>query len=160
MRTIDAWFEAYGESHQNEHNKLIHWICIPLIVLSLLGLVWELRLPWGSLGEWANASLVVLLFVWLFTVRLSWSLSVGVALVSALFMGILYGVNQLALMPLWQLSLIVFALAWIGQFIGHKIEGAKPSFFEDLQFLLIGPLWLLGFIYRRLGIPYSRQDKA
>ena len=45
-------------------------------------------------------------------------------------------------------------LAWIGQFIGHKIEGEKPSFFEDLQFLLIGPAWLLGAIYQKLGIRY------
>ena len=48
----------------------------------------------------------------------------------------------------------IFVLAWIGQFIGHKIEGEKPSFFEDLQFLLIGPDWLLGAIYQKLGIRY------
>ena len=48
----------------------------------------------------------------------------------------------------------VFILAWIGQFIGHKIEGKKPSFFEDIQFLLIGPAWLLSFIYKKLGIKF------
>ena len=52
----------------------------------------------------------------------------------------------------WRLSLAIFIVAWIGQFIGHKIEGKKPSFFEDLQFLLIGPAWLLSFIYNKLGI--------
>jgi uncharacterized membrane protein YGL010W len=46
--------------------------------------------------------------------------------------------------------LAVFAIAWLGQFIGHKVEGAKPSFFKDLQFLLIGPLWLLSYVYQRL----------
>ena len=51
-------------------------------------------------------------------------------------------------------SLIIFVIAWIGQFIGHKIEGKKPSFFEDIQFLLIGPAWLLSFIYNKLGIKY------
>ena len=48
----------------------------------------------------------------------------------------------------------VFIVAWIGQFIGHAIEGRKPSFFEDVKFLLVGPAWLLHFIYRRAGIPY------
>ena len=43
---------------------------------------------------------------------------------------------------------MVFVLAWIGQFIGHLIEGKRPSFFKDLQFLLIGPAWLMAFVYR------------
>jgi uncharacterized membrane protein YGL010W len=42
----------------------------------------------------------------------------------------------------------------VGQFIGHKIEGKKPSFFKDILFLLIGPLWLLSFIYKKVGISY------
>ena len=48
----------------------------------------------------------------------------------------------------------IFIVSWIGQFIGHKIEGVKPSFFEDIQFLLIGPAWLLSFIYNKFGIKY------
>ena len=50
--------------------------------------------------------------------------------------------------------LILFVAAWIGQFIGHRIEGKKPSFFKDILFLLVGPLWILAFLYRRLGIRY------
>ena len=57
-------------------------------------------------------------------------------------------------MPLWLFSLFVFVVAWIGQFVGHKIEGKKPSFFEDLQFLLIGPAWLMHFLYKKAGISY------
>jgi uncharacterized membrane protein YGL010W len=56
--------------------------------------------------------------------------------------------------PLWVISLIIFFVAWIGQFYGHKVEGKKPSFLKDIQFLLIGPAWLMHFIYKRLGIPY------
>ena len=54
---------------------------------------------------------------------------------------------------IWKLSMLIFIFACIGQFIGHKIEGQKPSFFEDIQFLLIGPAWLLSFIYKKLGVP-------
>jgi uncharacterized membrane protein YGL010W len=55
---------------------------------------------------------------------------------------------------LWLTSVTIFAVAWIGQFIGHAIEGKRPSFLEDLQFLLIGPLWLLAAAYRKIGVSY------
>jgi uncharacterized membrane protein YGL010W len=50
--------------------------------------------------------------------------------------------------------LLIFILAWVGQFIGHKIEGMKPSFFQDLQFLLVGPMWLMHFVFKKLGLRY------
>ena len=50
--------------------------------------------------------------------------------------------------------LLIFIIAWVGQFIGHKIEGQKPSFFEDIQFLLIGPAWIISFIYKKMGINF------
>ena len=61
-------------------------------------------------------------------------------------------INRISPFPLWQVCLLLFVLAWIGQFYGHKVEGKKPSFLKDLQFLLIGPAWLMNFIYKRLGI--------
>ena len=57
-------------------------------------------------------------------------------------------------MPVLPASTAIFVVAWIGQFVGHKIEGKKPSFFEDLRFLLIGPLFVLSFLYRRLNFGY------
>ena len=87
-------------------------------------------------------------------VRLSPQLAVGMLLVWLLMAGMLRFVGSYAPLPLWAVCLIIFVLAWIGQFWGHKVEGKKPSFLKDLQFLLIGPLWLLHFIYRRLGWQY------
>jgi uncharacterized membrane protein YGL010W len=54
----------------------------------------------------------------------------------------------------WMVYFSVFIITWIFQFIGHTIEGQKPSFLKDLQFLLIGPIWLLGFILKKIGIKY------
>lgn len=51
-------------------------------------------------------------------------------------------------------SIALFVLAWMGQFVGHQIEGKKPSFFDDVRFLLIGPLFVLSFLYRRLRVAY------
>ena len=138
---IDALFARYGESHRNATNKLIHWICVPLITWSLLGLLWAANPLFAYL-------LIAVAIV--FYLRLSVTIAIGMLAVVALMVYplVLLGPNVLVV------SIAVFVLAWIGQFIGHKIEGVKPSFFEDLKFLLVGPAWLLGFVYRRLGIDY------
>ncbi|MHB8570343.1 MAG: Mpo1-like protein, partial [Metallibacterium sp.] len=49
---------------------------------------------------------------------------------------------------------VVFVLAWIGQFIGHAIEGQRPSFLTDLAYLLIGPAWLVSKLLKRARIAY------
>ncbi len=147
-KTVQDWLDEYGESHQNPINKSIHWICVPLIMLSLIGLLWHI--PGNSI---INLGTIFIVFACIYYLRMSFVMFIGM-----LFVGVLlvYGVQYLETLPypLWKTSLIIFIIAWIGQFIGHKIEGQKPSFFQDIQFLLIGPLWLLGFIYRKLGIKY------
>jgi uncharacterized membrane protein YGL010W len=160
MRKIDRLLAEYGESHQNATNKAIHWICVPLIFLSIMGLIWSIPqgfltqladAPLNAFINWATLILVLVLFYYL---RLSVSLFFGMLLLVGVFVAITYWVDQSQVAPLWLVSLIIFALAWIGQFYGHKVEGKKPSFFKDLQFLLIGPAWLMHFIYKKLNIPY------
>jgi len=141
MRKIDELFGRYGESHRNPTNKAIHWICVPLITWSLLAALWA----WTPLAVYVLIALAVVFYI-----SLSLPIAIGMLVVSALMVLTLTIVTE----HLLTLSLVVFVIAWIGQFIGHKIEGKKPSFFEDIKFLLIGPAWLLGFVYRRLGIAY------
>lgn len=155
MKTADEWFAEYGESHQDHTNKIIHWICVPAIVFSLVGLLWSLPRPefFAAISPWLNWGTLFIVLAMLYYAFLSWQLALGMIIVSAL---VVFGNTALTQLdtPLWQVSLGIFVIAWIGQFIGHKIEGKKPSFFKDIQFLLIGPIWLLGFIYRKLGIRY------
>jgi uncharacterized membrane protein YGL010W len=159
MKTTDQWLSEYGESHQNHTNKLVHWVCVPLIMFSIIGLLWSIPFPFASSLEapfshffnWGTLFLLLALFFYL---RLSFTMFLGMLLIaSAMAIGN-YMLSQNTFLPLWTVSLIIFTAAWIGQFIGHKIEGKKPSFFKDLQFLLIGPAWLLSFIYKKIGIPY------
>lgn len=156
MLTIEQWLDEYDKSHKNRINKILHWICVPLIVLSLLGILWSIPIPLGidNLLFSPNWALVFIVFVLIYYFLLSVKLGIGMLLVSAAMIIILEALSGLPI-PLWLISLVVFILAWTGQFIGHKFEGKSPSFFKDLQFLLIGPLWLLSFIYRKLGISYS-----
>jgi len=158
-RKIDELLSEYGESHQDETNKTIHWICVPLIFFSIIGLLASLpsSMVQSVLGDgnpYANWAGVAMIFVIVYYVSLSIPLSIGMMLFGVLCLIAANAIVRLDIAPLWLVSLIIFALAWIGQFYGHKVEGKKPSFLKDVQFLLIGPAWLMHFVYKKLGIPY------
>ena len=155
-KCADQWFEEYGECHQNFTNKVLHWICIPAIVFSLVAMLWSIPVPEfiSRQAPWFNWSYVLLLVSSIFYLRLSMSLGIGMVLFWGLIIGGIVLCQRMGAQNIPRMALVVFVVAWIGQFVGHKIEGKKPAFIDDLKFLLIGPLWLLGFIYRRLGIRY------
>lgn len=159
MKNIDQWFEEYGECHQNKTNKLIHFVCVPMIYFSIIGLLSGipslslLKLLPDFLSGYAHFGTLLLPFVMLFYLRLSVAITLGMMIFSLICLWVIYLIS-ISGIKVWQFSLIVFVLAWIGQFYGHNAEGKKPSFFKDLQFLLIGPAWILGFVYRRFRISY------
>lgn len=147
-KSIYDWFKEYAESHQNTVNKRIHWICVPVIFFSIVCLLSTL-----SLGDNITVATLAMLAVTVFYVRLSPKLSLGLVLFYWICLWGAEALKQLPI-PLWQSAIILFVLAWVGQFYGHHVEGKKPSFLKDLQFLLIGPAWLMGFVYQRLGIKF------
>lgn len=152
MRTLNQWLDEYGESHKNETNKLIHWICVPAIFFSVIGLLYGVKLPVFIGDIQLNLAFIVTAFAMIFYMSLTKTLWIGMLLFTLLCLGICYGIEKSNALPLWLFCLIIFIIAWIGQFFGHKIEGKKPSFLKDLVFLLIGPAWLMSFIYKRVGI--------
>jgi uncharacterized membrane protein YGL010W len=155
MRTVSDWLGEYGASHENPTNKLLHWICVPLIVLTVFGLLWSLPVPelFASISPWMNWATVFAGAALLYYLALSPALAAGVLVAFALLLLVTQWLATLP-WPLWVTSLTIFVVAWIGQFIGHAVEGKRPSFFKDVQFLLIGPLWLLAAAYRRIGLSY------
>lgn len=155
MKTVDQWLGEYGESHQNHTNKLLHWICVPAIVISLAGMLWTVPVPavFRGISPWLNWTTLLLGAGVLYYFAMSWSLALGMVLFATLVVLCVAGLESLP-GSLLAISMGLFVVAWIGQFIGHHYEGKRPSFFKDLQFLMIGPLWLLSFIYRQLGIRY------
>jgi len=140
-RPVDRLFARYSESHRHPANKAIHWVCVPLITWSLLAMLWVA----APAAAYVFIAAALVFYAWL-----SLPIAFGMLGVTALMVWSLtvLGASTLAV------AVAVFVLAWIGQFIGHRIEGKKPSFFEDVKFLLVGPAWLLGFVYRRLRIAY------
>ncbi len=152
MPTIQQWLSQYGESHQNDTNKTIHWICVPVIFFSVVGFLYGIKLPFFIGGHKMNVAIIGLALLIVYYFSLSKTLWVGMFLFGSICLLICHFIELLFPISLWMLSLILFSAAWIGQFYGHKVEGKKPSFFKDLQFLMIGPAWLMSFIYQRLGI--------
>ena len=151
MRPLDAWLDAYGESHRNPVNKTIHRIAVPIIALDILGFLH--LVPTAAVAGWLPpASWLLVAAAIAFYVRLSPTLALGMMLLALPSMAALDA--GLAALGTWALPtlVVVFGVAWAAQFVGHALEGKKPSFFEDVQFLLIGPLWLLADAYRRLGL--------
>ncbi|OED50985.1 hypothetical protein ACH42_00380 [Endozoicomonas sp. (ex Bugula neritina AB1)] len=141
MKDLNQWLQAYGESHQHPKNKLIHWVCVPAILFSIIGLLWSLS---------PISTLVLMGLSLFFYYRLSLRLTIAMAVIFAFSLIISHLLADYLLIS----SLVIFFVAWLFQFIGHNIEGKKPSFFEDLQFLLIGPLWCLAFLFRKFRISY------
>jgi len=153
MKTQKQWFDEYALSHQNKTNQLIHYICVPLIFFSIVGLFMSIpskgienliKINNPILENWATLILFVLLF---FYIKLSFSTFLRMLLFSLICLVGNYYLSDI--IPLLYASLAIFVVAWIGQFYGHKLEGKKPSFFKDLQFLLIGPAWVFEKISKK-----------
>ena len=153
-RPIDRWFASYSDDHRNHANQLIHVVAVPAILWSVIALLWCIPVPmtWFSAGLWAALAMFA---AWMFYYRASRPLGFGMLVVFLLMTWlsrwIYYAQGTQALLTI---AIAVFVVAWIAQFVGHKFEGRKPSFFTDLTYLLIGPAWVLAKLYRKLGWRY------
>ena len=152
MKTLEDWLDAYAVSHQNKTNKLIHYFCVPAIYFSIVGLL--MSIPLGILSKvniqepiLINWAVVVLIPVFIFYARLSLKVAFLILFFSAIFVFSNYQISIIA--NLWVVSIVIFAIAWIFQFYGHHLEGKKPSFLKDIQFLLIGPAWILNALFKK-----------
>jgi uncharacterized membrane protein YGL010W len=153
MKTLNQWFEEYAVSHQNPKNKRIHYVCVPAIFFSIVGLL--LSIPSGMIGNLLglkmpiieNWAFVVVVLLLVFYIRLSVAMAFKMFLFSMICLVLNFYIGQI--ISLWVFSIDVFLLAWIGQFYGHEIEGKKPSFVKDLQFLLIGPAWVIDNVFSK-----------
>ena len=151
MRTFDQWMSEYEVSHRNPVNKKIHMVCVPVILFTVIGFLWCIPRP-AFFGEnpfinWATITCATWL---IFYLTLNFKMFLGMLVQMLVMFVITQKIYETGI--LLPLSAIVFVIAWIGQFYGHKIEGKKPSFINDIFFLLIGPLWVTRYLYNRIGI--------
>lgn len=154
QRPVDRWFSSYSGDHQNVINQKIHLVAVPAILWTVVALLWCIPVfgTWFKSGIW---SALAMFAAWMFYNRMSRSLGLGML---AIFIAMAWLTRWLegllGLRNLFWLALGMFVVAWIAQFIGHKLEGRKPSFLTDLTYLLIGPAWVLAKFYRVMGWRY------
>lgn len=151
MRTFNEWMDEYSVSHRHPTNQLIHKICVPLIMFTAIGFLWCIPIPeffrQVPFLNWATLTMIGCL---IFYFTLNFTMFIGMKIQAIVMCVVAHYLYQTGF--LLQICAIVFVLAWIGQFWGHKIEGKKPSFLQDIVFLLIGPLWVTRFLYKKIGI--------
>ena len=151
MRDMQSWLDSYSGDHQNPTNQRLHWLCVPPIVWSVIALLWTIPVPasFARPGAWAVLVMVLAFYwYWKHSRRLAAALLITFALLG-LLTNLLF--VELGAASLRWLAIGVFVVAWIGQFIGHKFEGRRPSFLTDLSYLLIGPAWLMAKLLRKMG---------
>ena len=146
MKTIQEWFDEYSESHQDPTNKLMHWVCVPTIYFSIIGILANFSVLLAAL---------VFILALIFYARLDVVLAIAMATLTLVMAWLIF------LLPKgFGLYISLFVLAWIGQFYGHKVEGKKPSFFKDLQFILIGPIWCLDAYLGKVSAKWEIRHKT
>ncbi len=146
MKTINEWLNEYSESHQDKANKAIHWVCVPAILFSIIGILAHFS---------ALFTVLILVLTFIFYARLDLVLAVAMAVLLVVMAWLIF------ILPVGiGFYIAVFVLAWIGQFYGHKVEGKKPSFFKDLQFLLIGPVWCMDAYLGKLIPKWKKRQKS
>lgn len=164
MRSLAQFLSDYGDSHQNNFNQWVHIVCVPAIVFSTLGLLWLIPIGnWlgltGTAGEWVNGATLLAAISGLVYLRLS----IGVFVLMAGWFAVSALIIQSVIAVGWSLfwtSLVVWIAAWALQVYGHKIEGKKPSFVEDLVFLLIGPIFVSIEFASKLGVPVPYAQRS
>jgi len=150
MKSLQQWLDEYAESHQNKTNKRIHLVCVPAIFYAVYLLLYCIDIP--SKNILYNVANIVYFLCLSFWFRLEVKLGLYFLLIGILMTWITYQLERLLdekVTSLFFTAVFVFTIGWIFQFIGHKIEGKKPSFAKDLQFLLIGPAWILHSLISR-----------
>jgi len=143
MNTLQDYLLEYSESHTHPINRGIHWVAVPVILFCAIGLLWIIPTPTTWQAYWGlNFGSIAMLASLLYYFRLSPPYALGMLVVFVLIIGAIR-LMESAQLPMVSILTMAFIVAWVFQFIGHEIEGKRPSFFRDVQFLLIGPLWLL-----------------
>ncbi|MBS1618833.1 MAG: DUF962 domain-containing protein [Bacteroidetes bacterium] len=155
MRPLRDWLHEYALSHSNPTNKIVHFICVPLIYFTVMAFLYCVPLYTFSGGFTLTLAHVAFVLISIYYLMLSVPLAIGMILYSIICLLASMGIQAASGGYLGYISLAIFCTAWVFQFWGHGVEGKKPSFFKDLQFLLIGPMWVLKSVLWKVGVNVS-----
>jgi uncharacterized membrane protein YGL010W len=153
VREVERLINKYGESHTNAINIMIHAIAVPAIYFVTIGLLWSIPVPEFMQAMKITFAHVLAIPTLYYYFKLSGPIGAAMTLLTLAAFGIIKLLIMLQL-SVWMVSLGLFVVMWVLQFIGHHVEGKKPSFFKDLRYLLIGPAWWWVHWLKRMNISY------
>ena len=155
-RPVDVVLEEYNSFHTNPTNRIINYICIPLVSFGILAFVWSIPFPklefLGKNQTFINWASFVVAFALYYYLRLSPMLSYLMLFLLGVFSYVIVSLEHTFVLA--QIGLLLFVLGNIGQLIGYKKEGRRPVFAQDFKFMLIAPMWLFSLILKRFKIRY------
>ena len=155
MRPADEWLQQYSRHHADGADQLLHRLMIPLLVTSVVGLLWAIPVPttFREATPVLNWGTIFLMAAIVYYFILSISLAFGALPIIASVVWAVMWLDRLSY-PLWMSSAALLITAWMGLRVSHRSPGLRPSLIGDLQYVMLGPVWLVSALYRRLGIPY------
>lgn len=148
MRNLEQQITQYAAYHRDKRNIATHFVGVPMIVFAvILALV-----PWTING--VNVALIALVIAAIYYLFLD--LVLGTAMLASLFVGYLLSMYLHARLgssgTTLALAAVIFVVGWVIQFLGHKFEGVKPAFTDDVMGLVIGPLFVMTELFFILGM--------
>ena len=136
MQSVEALFADYASYHQTAGNKTFHRLGIPMIMLSLIGMLTQVPL-FDAATVRVDLAMILIAASSAYYFVIEWRLAMAMIAISIAF----YFIG--AAIPFW-INVALFVLGWIFQFIGHRVyEHKNPAFFRNFVHLLVGPLWIL-----------------
>ena len=153
-RSIDLHLARYADQYGGAHGRRIHGIAGFAILWSLVALLWCIPVP-GTLAQTGIWAALAMFFAWSYCYRLSRPLGLGMLAVFFVF-GCLCRLLEMRLgltARLWT-AVAVLVAGSIALFAGFRIEGRRPGWLTAPPGLLVGPLWVLASLYRRMGWKY------
>lgn len=155
MNETDGWLHRYEETHSDLTNPAVYWAAVPMVVLGTVGLLWSLPIPdaffeISPLMNWGTAFLMA-------TAVYYFIISVSLAIGMLPFIIGVAGINMWldgSDFSLLRVSIGLLLAGIIGLWLGHRNQNSIRPVLDDLQFMMIGPAWLLSVLYKRIGIPF------
>jgi uncharacterized membrane protein YGL010W len=146
MRNIQEQLTQYAAYHRDRRNIATHFVGVPVIVFSAVLALSQVMIGPVHLG-WIGILVASIYYFWLDRplgfAMLMFLLACGV--VSSLISMKTSGMTALIL------AIVLFSGGWVVQFIGHKYEGMKPAFTDDIMGLIIGPLFVMAEVFFHFG---------
>ncbi|WP_233632659.1 hypothetical protein [Parapedobacter sp. ISTM3] len=162
-RQVDTYFEVLDKAYQHPTNRIIQWVAIPLFSFAVLGMVWMVPFPeiaflkkhgYDMFLNWGSFFIAAMIYYYL---RLAPTLSYAALLtvgVFSFFIVQLEYVEQAGGPAVWLVCAVLLLIALAALSVGKSMERTQAPFHTFWRLLVLGPIWLWHFVFRKLNIPY------